>query len=305
LKILGQRMRGILFGLREKTEMGAVFQLLPDGKRLHLNHGPIDLIIKADGPPQQIRRAYRAAEERFATVLEELVSELPLLRSEISARGLKLQGAISRNMERVTRPHWNCRVTPMAAVAGAVADEILAVMLRQADLSRAYVNNGGDIALHLNSGASFMIASAAGPITVRSEDKIGGIATSGWRGRSFSLGIADSVTVLAKSAAEADVAATLIANAVDLVGSKKINRQPACELAPDSDLLERLVTVEVLPLEAQEVDAALASGVKVARNFLRRDLIFAAALMLDDKIQHVRAAARDAVAAPSKEIHYV
>ena len=38
-----------------------------------------------------------------------------------------------------------------------------------------------------------------------------GVATSGWRGRSHSLGIADSVTVLAATAAMADAAATVIA----------------------------------------------------------------------------------------------
>ena len=63
-----------------------------------------------------------------------------------------------------------------------------------------------------------------------------GIATSGWRGRSFSLGIADAVTVLADRAAAADAAATIIANAVDLPGHPAIVRVPACELAPDSDL---------------------------------------------------------------------
>ena len=50
-----------------------------------------------------------------------------------------------------------------------------------------------------------------------------GIATSGWRGRSFSLGIADAVTVLAATAAEADAAATVIANAVDLPGHPAID----------------------------------------------------------------------------------
>ena len=40
-------------------------------------------------------------------------------------------------------------ITPMAAVAGAVAEEVLGAMMRAAELERAYVNNGGDIALHL------------------------------------------------------------------------------------------------------------------------------------------------------------
>ena len=66
-----------------------------------------------------------------------------------------------------------------------------------------------------------------------------GVATSGWRGRSFSLGIADAVTVLAATAAAADAAATIIANAVDLPGHPAIARRPASELEDDSDLGDR------------------------------------------------------------------
>jgi uncharacterized protein len=285
--------------------MGPVAKLLPDGKRLHLNHGPIDLIIEAEGEPFEVKRAYLAAKARFATVLDELVSELPLLRSEISARGFKLLGNITKNMDRVTRPHWQLRVTPMAAVAGAVADEILAAIVSQAELTRAYVNNGGDIALHLNSGASFTIASAAGPITVTSEDQVRGIATSGWRGRSFSFGIADSVTVLARTAAEADVAATLIANAVNLKGSRKIKRRPANEIAPDSDLRDRLVTVAVLPLEKHEIAKALESGFNTAHDFSRRDCIIDASLMLGDEIRHIGTTVKlDGAERYPGEMHY-
>ena len=75
-----------------------------------------------------------------------------------------------------------------------------------------------------------------------------GVATSGWRGRSFSLGIADAVTVFAGTAAVADAAATLIANAVDLPGHPAFARAPARRCDPQSDLGERLVTVDVGPL---------------------------------------------------------
>src|SRR5207302_3045389 len=141
----------------------------------------------------------------------------------------------------------------MGAVAGAVAEEILAAMTSAAKLSRAYVNDGGDIALHLSPGEQFVVGmverpdrpSLLGTTTVHSTDAVRGVATSGWRGRSFSLGIADAVTVLAESAAAADAAATVIANAVDLPGHPAITRVPACELAPDSDLGTRLVTQDV------------------------------------------------------------
>ena len=70
------------------------------------------------------------------------------------------------------------------------------------------------------------------------------------------MGIADSVTVLARTGAVADAAATLIANAVD-VDDPAIRREPAAELAPDSDLGDRLVTVEVGPLPPRKGRARL------------------------------------------------
>ena len=148
----------------------------------------------------------------------------------------------------------------MAAVAGSVADEMLAAMLAGRTLDRAYVNNGGDIALHLAAGPVDARWRSPAPATalptassIRAEDPVRGVATSGWRGRSFSLGIADAVTVLARTGAAADAAATIIANAVDLPGHPAITRVPASELAPDSDLGDRLVTTGVGPLVAGEI----------------------------------------------------
>jgi uncharacterized protein len=267
--------------------MAVSARILADGKRLHLNHGPIDLIIEADGEPLEVKRAYEVVRKRFATVLDELASELPLLRTEVPKSGLQLRGQIAREMERVCRPHWAMRVTPMAAVAGAVADEILATMIASADLARAYVNNGGDIALHLTDCQRFQIASPSCAITISSSDNIRGIATSGWRGRSFSFGIADSVTALAATAAQADVAATLIANAVDLPQSTKVKRQAACEMAQDSDLRGRLVTVDVAPLNATEILAALRSGEDAATHLQRNGFIAAATLLLSGQTRYV------------------
>ena len=96
-------------------------------------------------------------------------------------------------------------------------------------------------------------------MTVHADDPVRGIATSGRHGRSFSLGIADAVTVLAKTAAQADAAATVIANAVDLPGHPAILRRPACELQPDSDLGDRLVTRDVGALSEQEIEAGAGS----------------------------------------------
>jgi ApbE superfamily uncharacterized protein (UPF0280 family) len=176
----------------------------------------------------------------------------------------------------------------MAAVAGAVAEEVLGAMCAAAPLARAYVNNGGDIALHLAPGETLAAAMVDRPdrpglfgrALVRAEDGVRGIATSGWRGRSHSLGIADAVTVLAASAAEADAAATVIANAVDLPGHPAVQRVPCAEIDPDSDLGRLEVTRGVGALEPAEIGRALQHGVACAERLVSRGLIAAAALHL-------------------------
>lgn len=264
----------------------AQIRLLADGHRLHLHDGPIDLIVGVFGSVQEINTAYQAGAARFVTVLDELCSELALLRQPA---GKIPVGAIANRMAAAVAPYaQRTFITPMAAVAGAVAEEILGAMTSAANLSRAYVNNGGDIALHLAPGEKFVVGmierpdrpSLFGTATLDSSQPVRGIATSGWRGRSFSLGIADAVTVLADRAAMADAAATIIANAVDLPGHPCVVRVPARELAPDSDLGELLVTQGVGTLSASEIDAALDAGVAVADSLLSEGLIQSAALHL-------------------------
>ena len=267
----------------------ALIRLLPDGRRLHLHDGPIDLIVEAFGAPECVRAAYRAAAGRFVRVLDELCGELPLLRQPARAGSPIPVGIVARRMFAAVAPFADSVfITPMAAVAGAVAEEILGAMISAAPLSRAYVNDGGDIALHLASDEHFSVAlidrpdrlSLFGKAILRAEDRVRGIATSGWRGRSFSLGIADAVTILAGSAAAADAAATVIANAVDLPGHAAIARVPAREISPDSDLGEMRVTRGVGSLQAREIREALDQGLDEANELVSAGLICAAALHL-------------------------
>ena len=317
--------------------------------RWHFQHGPIDLVIGAEGDANALAAAHAAAWQRFETVLTELVAELPLLRRPI--RGpCPLQGVIARRMWWACHPFHSVYITPMAAVAGAVAQELIGAYAREG-VRRAWINNGGDIALHLADGESVNVGvvsdisqhtpfappqhapryrspCAARPFdtpsgvpcpepvegsgrtgadpdsdeqdapfglryrspgapqpsdtdasfTVDASMPVRGIATSGWRGRSFSLGIADSVTVLAKSAAMADAAATIIANAVD-IDDPRIERCPANDLKDDSDLGELLVTVDVPTLPPAAVQAALERGRRRADD-LRRDGLIHSALLV-------------------------
>lgn len=258
-------------------------QILPCGTRLYLQHGPIDLVIGAQGDRDA---AFTAAKARFETVLDELVAELPLLKSPTTLQSPSPTGAIARRMDDAARPHCEQFITPMAAVAGAVADTVLAAMRAAALLERAYVNNGGDIALHLNPGQHYTTAMMdhqgrdLGRIEINHPDGIGGMATSARHGRSLSLGIADSVTVLARSAAQADAAATLIANAIDLPGHHSIQRSPANQLQPDSDLGDQLAVTECPLLPQDDISCALQSGFDRAQGMQDSGQIIAAALFL-------------------------
>jgi uncharacterized protein len=266
---------------------------LPDGRRLHLQDGPIDLIVEARGSASDLRAVYAAAARRFTGLLDELCSELKLLRQPADPGQNPLQGHVARRMHAAAAPFAaDCFITPMAAVAGAVAEEILGAMLREAELKRAYVNNGGDIALHLAGGEHFVVGLAERPdasglmrtMVVDADDASRGVATSGRHGRSFSLGIADAVTVLAPTASQADAAATIIANAVDLPGHPAIIRCPAHDLQPDSDLGPRLVTRGVGELAPREIEHALESGAASARKLLASGLIDGAALRLQGEM---------------------
>ena len=262
---------------------------LADGRRLHLQDGPIDLIVEARGSEANLRAAYDAAVRRFTGLLDELCDELPALRKAADPEQCLLKGKVARRMHEAVAPfaadHF---ITPMAAVAGSVAEEILGAMVGAARLDRAYVNNGGDIALHLADEERFTVGLMDRPdqfglmrtIIVDAGDPSRGVATSGRHGRSFSLGIADAVTVLARTAAQADAAATIIANAVDLPGHPAIVRRPAQELQSDSDLGARLVTRDVGPLREFEIVSALEAGADKARVLLASGLIDGAALHL-------------------------
>jgi len=259
------------------------------GDRLHLSHGPIDVVIKAWGGRAAVRAAYAAACRRFPAILPELCAELAELRLPMQ-RAPRVSGRVATRMTAACRPFLPVMVTPMAAVAGAVADELLATMKGAACLQRAFVNDGGDIAVLTSPGHALEIGIAGdhgrGPVpaingraTIDVAAGVGGIATSGARGRSFSLGIADSVTTLAVDAATADVAATLVANAVN-VDSPVVVRRPARALDPDSDLGDEPVTVAVGALSRAEISAALARGMETAAAYLARGLISGAALSL-------------------------
>ncbi len=108
-----------------RQPMSAQASLLP-GNRLHLNHGPIDLVISADGDAADVRRAYQVAAAMFPNILPELVAELASLRAPVDAVPPYVCGPVARRMVDAVWPYRDVFITPMAAVAGAVAEHVLA-----------------------------------------------------------------------------------------------------------------------------------------------------------------------------------
>lgn len=266
---------------------GPEARLLDDGRRLHLHHGPIDLVIGAAGDDEDIRQAYRQAADRFEDVLAVLVEELDGLRQPVTEQMWQPTGPVAKRMIEAVTPHRAVFVTPMAAVAGAVADEVLAAMTDGRSLRHAFINNSGDIAFHLAPGETLNLGVVGeldrpaidGVAALSHASPVRGVATSGWTGRSWSFGIADAVTVLAPTAAAADVSATLIANAVDC-DHPAIERLPASDLDDNTDLGDRRVTVAVGRLDDGAIRTALDAGAETARSMRASGLIVAAMILL-------------------------
>jgi hypothetical protein len=264
--------------------------LLADG-RLHLQHGPIDCLVRAWGRADEVRQAYAQAADVFPSLLPALCGELSILRQPLPS--MRPGGQVARAMHDAAAPFAATFITPMAAVAGAVADTVLAALTKDRELDRAFVNNGGDIAFHLARGQTLRAALVSdlaapaldGAFRLHSGHPARGLATSGRAckgrgGRSFSRGIADSVSVLARTAAMADAAATIIGNAVDLPGHRKIIRRPASDVDFDSDLGDLPITWDVGVLHPGEIREALEAGLAMAETLRCRCLIDGAVLCL-------------------------
>ena len=262
-------------------------RLLNDGTVL-VDWGPMTLTIAAwagDEPlpvvaAQAARVALRclATLARFQGYLRRPVRELP------PDRPLPAVVARAARAARSVEPS----LTPLAAVAGAVADQV-AEYAWSLGAERVAVNNGGDVALRLAPGQRLRVGVRApdgrmpGRLTLRGEHGVGGVASSGWQGRSFSPGVADIATAWASCAAVADAAATVLAGAVSLDGPG-VSRRPARELDPHSDLGRTPVTTAVHRLTPPQHRQALARGGQCARRLHAAGLIRGCLLCLGPEV---------------------
>ena len=270
--------------------------LLPDGRRLHLQHGPIDIIAEAFGDPAEARPRLSAGggalRDRAERAGGRARAAAPAGRRRFAAsargRGRAPHGGGGLAASRAFR-HADGRGRRRGRRRGAGG-----AAGRPARCARPMSTTAATS--RCSSPPARACGPAWSPTRTRPRSTGGscsatpcrsrGVATSGWRGRSFSLGIADAVTVLAASAAVADAAATMIANAVDC-DHPAIRRAPACHLRDDTDLGDLLVTVEVGALPEPAIEQALERGAAHAAALRRAGLIWAASLMLAGRVRTV------------------
>ena len=169
-------------------------------------------------------------------------------------------------------------LTGMAVVAGLAGDEIVRTALRLG-ADQVIVNNGGDIALKVAEGRKVRVGlknpseeTLSHVLEIHPDQKIGGVATSGWSGRSFSPGIADAVTVWAADGAAADAAATWIAGQM-ILDSPKVVQVPASEMDPETDVPHLSITRDVATLTFDEKEKVLEIGLSVVEKLIEKEAI--------------------------------
>jgi hypothetical protein len=269
---------------------GEKIEVLPNGTVL-FEHGPMRLFIQALEHETPLIDLAREGARKAKTVLEQMALFLPVIKRK--SRGLKLEEDypdVIRRMIDATQKMGEPDLTPMAAVAGAASDEVADFMVLRGG-TKIIVDNGGDIAIRLREGEVARVGiktevDAKEPsyiISIRQTMGIGGIATSGLGGRSFTKGIASAATVLSESASCSDAAATVIGNATK-IDDPLIRRSLAESIYPETDIAGEWVTVEVGKLSSRKIDAALRQGLEKANAIRQKGLIKGALIAVKGRV---------------------
>ena len=252
--------------------------------------GPASIVVTGRKGGESCAFDKSEVEGCLVRVLAEIGDWLPVLRQKGCriTRTLNMS-PVARSMVEAVMAIDGSTMTPMAAVAGAVADTVKERLLRE-DIDFLSVNNGGDISLFSRGGRTMRIGigdiGSGAPVQyVLKIDGIEqcGVATSGFGGRSFTLGLADTATVIAATGAIADAAATMICNETN-VETDRVIRKRGAEMDPCSDIGEEWVTVEIGALDDALVGEALDRGIACARQLKERSAILDAVITLRGRL---------------------
>ena len=186
--------------------MDEAFRILDDG-RVFFDYGPASMVVTARRGDENLSDLAASAFPFLRDSLSEIAGALPILRQYPDGMDYSELTGLPRVMAESVLATGEPTLTPMAAVAGTVADAMADwLFARGADL--VAVNNGGDVALRLGEGRSIrmgILPDLNGRVTeiveIRAEDGIGGVCTSGLGGRSLTRGIAGGVTVFSRRCA--------------------------------------------------------------------------------------------------------
>jgi len=267
-------------------------QALDDGTVI-VSHGPMlmSIFVSREGKPDR-----NLAKEGAQKALDVL-GALAKFRSAITQNIQEISSIESfphvvQKMVLTSRRFEDPTVTPLIAVAGAGADEVADSIFNTGRADKVVVNNGGDIAVRLRDGdvvragikSDLTGQSVSHLIIATHASRIGGVATSGFGGRSFTRGIANAAVAIANDATSADVAATLIGNATD-VESPSVIKVQAKELYEATDIPDLSVTKAIGHLEKSQIEEALGRGMEKARAFQERGLILGAFLAVKDQFR--------------------
>ena len=257
--------------------------LIEDDK-LFIENGPTNIIAEAFSSEKM--EIYDLICEYSSKFLKDLSLEIETLKKPTSQKN-KFVSDIANTMFESTKLFLPNFITPMASVAGSISELLMLKVLEKFKVNKIYINNGGDISLYISKNEKFNFSingKTSCVIEYTGIDGFGGIATSGWKGRSFSMGVADSVTVIAEKASIADAAATIICNHIDLENSKKVKKTIANNLYEDTDLDNKLITVSVESLTDAEIRQALSRGKIISENYISKNLIKSVIINLQDNV---------------------
>lgn len=234
------------------------FQILSDG-RIFVDYGPVTMVMMASKNGVIQTELCLEATLIIPELLAEISSQRPYLSQYPESIDNSILTGLPLRMVKSVKQIKEPTLTPIAAVAGTLSDA-LADWLYDHDVDKVIVNNGGDIAIRLVANEAVKIGilpnvetgKMENIVTIRAEDGIGGVCTSGLGGRSFTRGIANAVTVFSKRCCIADACATHIANA-SYIKSAAVITDRAGNLQSDSDIADLEVVVRVDQLTPEEV----------------------------------------------------
>ncbi|MFZ3048458.1 MAG: hypothetical protein WA151_21295 [Desulfatirhabdiaceae bacterium] len=263
---------------------------LPGGRAVLAENGPLHMVIQAfQGPDPHLERAMDAAEYAF-DCLKRVADQLPVLKRWPGDIHALPSDPIPRAMVESVRAIGDSDLTPMAAVAGTLADAV-ADWLFELGLSRVIVDNGGDIAIRLAPGETARVGlrpeiqhpEISHVLTLDSRHRSWGVNTSGLGGRSFTCGVASAVTAIARTSSLADAAATAVANACFVAGADVV-QMPAEQLDPNTDIPGLLVTVTVGRLSPTQTAEALSNALKKAEQLTQKGVILGALVAVGNQM---------------------